>query len=101
MYPNRIVSLAAEGPEILDVLGAFDRLVGVSGFARRPKKVRELPKVGGFATPDLEKVMNLDPDLVITLSDIQAEAAAFLLKHGFLSLLYTLTPWKMCGVTYF
>ncbi len=81
-YPTRIVSLAAEGPEILDALGAFDRLVGVSGFARRPEKVRDLPKVGGFATPDLEKVLDLNPDLVITISDIQAEAAAFLLKHG-------------------
>jgi len=82
MYPKRIVSLAAEGPEILDLLGAFDRLVGVSGFARRPIRVRDLPKVGGFATPDLEKVMSLKPDLVITMSDIQAEAAASLVKRG-------------------
>lgn len=81
-YPQRIVSLAAEGPEILDLLGAFDRLVGVSGFARRPRQVRSLPKVGGFASPDLEKVLALDPDLVITISDIQADAAAYLIKRG-------------------
>ncbi len=81
-YPKRIVSLAAEGAEILDLVGAFERLVGVSGFTRRPAKARDLPKVGGFATPDLEKVLALEPDLVITMSDIQAEAAAFLVKHG-------------------
>ncbi len=81
-YPQRIVSLAAEGPEILELLGAFDRLVGVSGFARRPEKVRDLPKVGGFATPDLERVLALEPDLVITASDIQADAATYLIKRG-------------------
>jgi len=81
-YPKRIVSLAAEGAEILDLVGAFDRLVGVSGFTRRPTQARALPKVGGFATPDLEKVLALEPELVITTSDIQAEAAAFLVKHG-------------------
>ncbi len=81
-YPTRIVSLAAEGPEILELLDAFDRLVGVSAFARRPSKVNRLPKVGGFATPDLEKVIALEPDLVITISDIQADAATFLIKHG-------------------
>lgn len=82
LYPQRIVSLAAEGPEILDLLGAFDRLVGASSFARRPEKVRNLPKIGGFATPDLEKVLALEPDLVITTSDVQADAAAHLIKRG-------------------
>lgn len=80
-YPTRIVSLAAEGPEILDLLGEFDRLIATSGFARRPAKVRALPKVGGFATPDLEKVVAMEPDLVITTSNIQAEATAYLVKR--------------------
>lgn len=81
-YPQRIVCLAAEAPEILHRLGAFDRIVGVSGFARRPEQVKRLPKVGGFAAPDIERVLALQPDLVITISDIQAEAAASLIRHG-------------------
>lgn len=81
-YPQRIVCLAAEAPEILYRLGAFDRIVGVSGFARRPEAVKSLPKVGGFAQPDVERVLALQPDLVITISDIQAEAAATLIKQG-------------------
>ncbi len=81
-YPQRIVSLAAEGPEILHLVGALDRLVGATSFARRPRQVRTIPKVGGFSTPDLEKALALKPDLVITTSDIQAEAAAYFARRG-------------------
>lgn len=82
LYPQRIVCLAAEASEILDALGAFDRIAGVSGFARRPKTVRELPKVGGFRDPGENQILDLSPDLVITISDIQAEIAARLIKAG-------------------
>jgi iron complex transport system substrate-binding protein len=81
-FPQRIVCLAAEAPEIIDRLGALDRVVGVSTFARRPAAVRRLPKVGGFATPDLVKICNLQPDLVITISDLQADTAAALIRQG-------------------
>jgi iron complex transport system substrate-binding protein len=81
-YPHRIVCLAAEAPEILDRLGAFDRVVAVSGFARQPSAVRQLPKVGGFSDPDIEKILTLQPDLVVTTSDIQAEAAAACIRQG-------------------
>lgn len=81
-YPQRIVCLAAEAPEILAHLGALERVVAVSSHARRPESVRTLPKVGGFATADVEKVMQHRPDLVITTSDIQADIAAGLIRHG-------------------
>ncbi|MFN3331791.1 MAG: cobalamin-binding protein [Caldilinea sp.] len=81
-YPQRIVCLAAEAPEILDRLGALERVVAVTGFARRPASVRRLPKVGGFSNADIEKVLSHRPDLVITISDIQAEIAAGLIHHG-------------------
>ena len=81
-YPSRIVCLAAEAPEILARLGAFERIVAVSGFARQPAAVGTLPKVGGFADPNLEKILALQPDLAITITDIQAEVAAQLIKAG-------------------
>lgn len=81
-YPRRIVCLAAEVPEILDRLGVFNRVIAVSGFARHPTAVKGLPKVGGFSTPDIEKIVAMSPDLVITISDIQAATAAALIKRG-------------------
>ena len=81
-YPQRIVCLAAEAPEIIHTLGAFDRVVGVSSFARRLAAVRGLPKVGGFSDPNVAKILELEPELVITTSDIQADAAAQLIRLG-------------------
>ncbi len=80
-YPQRIVCLAAEVPEIIDALGALSSVVGVSGFTRHPA-ARHLPKVGGFSDPNIEKILALAPDLVITTSDIQADAAAQLIHQG-------------------
>lgn len=81
-YPQRIVCLAAEAPEILARLGAWDQVVGVSSFAQYPEAVREKPRIGGFSTPDLGKVLGLQPDLVIAISDIQAQIAADLVRAG-------------------
>ena len=78
----RIVALAAEVPDILDRLGAWDLLVGASVHAVRPAKVRELPRVGGFARPDLDRVLALEPDLVVATSCVQAEAASRLAGCG-------------------
>lgn len=81
-FPQRVVCLTAETPEIIDRLGAFERVVGVSGYAVRPPGVRKLPRVGAFTTVDVDKVESLRPDLVITYSDLQADAAAELVRRG-------------------
>lgn len=93
IYPQRIVCLSAETPEILDHMGAFDRIVGVSGFARRPAKVRKLPKMGGFSDPDINKIVALSPDLVITTSDIQSKIAAQCIERGIP--LLALNPYRL------
>ncbi len=69
--PKRVVSLAPSITEILFALGVGDRVVGVDSFSNYPPKVVELVKegkikvVGGYWAPDLEKVVELNPDLVI------------------------------------
>src|SRR3954468_22557034 len=95
-YPHRLICLAAEAPEIIDRLGAFDRIVGVSGFARRPAAVRRLPKVGGFSDPDIAKILALQPDLVITTSDIQATIAGQMIHHGIP--LLALNPYRLADL---
>lgn len=91
-YPQRIVCLAAEVPEIIDALGALSSVVGVSGFTRHPV-ARKLPKMGGFRDPNIEKILGLAPDLVITTSDIQADAAAQLIRQGVAVL--ALNPYRL------
>jgi iron complex transport system substrate-binding protein len=81
--PERIICLTEETVETLYLLGAEDRIVGVSGYAVRPKRVRqEKPRVSAFTSADLPKILALEPDLVLTFSDLQADIAAQLLRAG-------------------
>jgi iron complex transport system substrate-binding protein len=81
--PERIVCLTEETVETLYLLGQEHRIVGVSGYAVRPPRVRrEKPRVSAFTSADLPKVMALHPDLVLTFSDLQSDIAAALIREG-------------------
>jgi len=80
--PERIVCLTAETTEILYALSAGDRVVGISGTTTWPPEARKKPKVGGYTTVHLDKVMGLKPDLVLAYSDLQADAVRDLIRRG-------------------
>lgn len=81
--PQRIVCLTEETVETLYLLGEDARIVGVSGYALRPARVRkEKPRVAAFTSADIEKIVALEPDLVLAFSDLQADIVAALLRHG-------------------
>ena len=81
--PERIVCLTEETVETLYLLGQQDRIVGVTGYAVRPARVRrEKPRVAAFTSADLGKVTALAPDLVLTFSDLQADLARALIAEG-------------------
>ena len=81
--PSRIVCLTEETVETLYLLGEQDRIVGVTGYAVRPPQVRrEKPRVSAFTSADIPKIRALEPDLVLTFSDLQAEIAAELIGAG-------------------
>lgn len=81
--PRRIVCLTEETVETLYLLGEDARIVGVSGYAVRPPQVRrEKPRVAAFLSADVPKILALEPDLVLTFSDLQAGIVADLVKAG-------------------
>jgi ABC-type hemin transport system substrate-binding protein len=81
--PSRIVCLTEETVETLYLLGEEHRIVGVSGYAVRPARVRmEKPRVSAFISADYDKVLALEPDLVLTFSDLQADIAAELIRRN-------------------
>src|ERR1700704_6452956 len=81
--PQRIVCLTEETVETLYLLGEERRIVGVSGYAVRPARVRkEKPRVSAFISADFEKILALSPDLVLTFSDLQADIAAELIRRN-------------------
>lgn len=82
-YPTRIVCLTEEPTEVLYALGEKDRIVGISQFTLRPPEARaEKPRVSGFTSARLEKILALEPDLAIGFSDIQADIARDLIREG-------------------
>ena len=83
MSYSRIVCLTEETVETLYLLGEEARIVGVTGYAVRPARVRrEKPRVGAFTSADVPKIIGLQPDLVLTFSDLQADIAASLIREG-------------------
>jgi iron complex transport system substrate-binding protein len=79
--PERIICLTEETVETLYLLGEDRRIVGVSGYAVRPARVRkEKPRVSAFISADVPKILALEPDLVLAFSDLQADIAAELIR---------------------
>src|SRR5262247_3085553 len=81
-FPRRIVCLSADTAEIAFLVGAGDRVVGVPGTARRPDAARERARVGGFTTFRLDRILALEPDLVLAFSDLQRDVVRDLIGAG-------------------
>ncbi len=67
--PERIISLAPSNTEILYALGLEDKIVGVTTYADYPAVAAEKDKIGSIIEPSIEKIVALEPDIVVA-SDI-------------------------------
>lgn len=65
---RRVVTLAPNLTEMIFAVGAGDRLVGADDFSNYPSEAYELPKVGGMQ-PNVEKIVALEPDLVLASTE--------------------------------
>ena len=75
--PQRIVSLVPSVTELLVQWGLAARLVGRTRYCIEPKWIRNtVPMVGGTKDPDLDRIRDLAPDLVILEKDENPKAAA-------------------------
>ncbi|MGE3888472.1 MAG: ABC transporter substrate-binding protein, partial [Vicinamibacterales bacterium] len=76
--PQRIVSLVPAVTEMLFAIGAGSQVAAVSSYDQDPPEVKALPRVGALLDPDVERILALRPDLVITYgsqADLQAQLA--------------------------
>jgi cobalamin transport system substrate-binding protein len=64
--PQRIVSHVPSITETLFALGLDDKIVGVSDYCDYPEAAKSKPKVGGYFTPNIETIVSMSPDLVLT-----------------------------------
>jgi len=80
--PEKIVSLAPSNTEILFALGLGDKMVGVTEFCNYPEAAKAIDKIGGFRTVDIEKVVAIEPDLILATSIHQDEVIPALDRLG-------------------
>jgi len=65
--PQRIVSMTPSVTETLFALGLGDKVVGVTDFCKYPPEASSKTRIGGLQNPDVERILALRPDLVVTL----------------------------------
>jgi iron complex transport system substrate-binding protein len=88
--PRRIVSLVPALTEMLFAIGAGPQVVAVSSYDEEPAAVKTLPRVGALLDPDVERILSLEPDLVVTYGsqdDLHAQLRraripVFSYRHG-------------------
>ena len=72
--PLRIVSLAPSLTETLFALGCGDRLLGNTRYCNHPREAQRLPKIGGPQDPQIEKLLQIQPDLILATPLTSREA---------------------------
>ncbi len=81
--PQRIVCLSAEAADWLWRISAWECVAGVTAYFTQPGDAAPKPRVSGFSSANLDQIQKLNPDLIITFSDVQAALAAELIQKGF------------------
>jgi len=65
--PQRIVSLAPSATESLFALGLGESVVGVSTYCDHPPEVRKIERVGTFLVPNVERILERRPDVIVAV----------------------------------
>ncbi len=81
--PQRIISLAPSNTEILFALGLRDEVVGVTMYCDYPPEALDKEKVGDYYGPDIEKIIALQPDLVLATDFHRFDLIPALEQQGF------------------
>ncbi len=89
--PETIISLAPSNTEILYALGLEAKVVGVTEYCDYPPEAQDKPKIGGFSTVDIEKVVEIQPDLILAANKHEENDTTKALE-GFELTVFTLDP---------
>lgn len=89
--PQRIVSMAPSNTEMLFALGLGDSIVGITDYCDYPPEAAQKPKVSGYTTPDVEKLVSIQPDLIIADAIHEKTVLPALEKLGFTVIIHSAT----------
>ena len=80
--PEKIISAAPNITEIIFKIGAEDKLVGRTNYCDYPESVSTIESIGTMRTPDIEKIIGLEPDMVIASTHFNEENSQKLQDAG-------------------
>lgn len=72
--PERIISMIPSNTEILFALGLGDKIVGVSNYCDYPEEALEIERIGDYMAVNFEKVIELEPDLIVNYGELDKDA---------------------------
>ncbi len=72
--PSRVISLAPSITEIIFAIGSEEKLVGRTEYCDYPKEVSDIDIIGNIEEPNIEKMVELEPDIVIAATHFKKEA---------------------------
>lgn len=74
LEPQKVVSMAPNITEVMFNLGVEDKLVGRTDYCDYPAEAADIVSVGTLTTPDIEKIVSLEPDVVIASTHFSEES---------------------------
>ena len=80
--PERIISLGPAITEIIYAVGAADLLVGRTEYCNFPSEVKEVDSIGKITNPSIEKILELNPDIVISSTHVNEKLVKKIEKLG-------------------
>jgi len=95
--PQRVIALAPSIVEIIYVLKCENRLKGVTAYSDFPEEARQLPQVGNYINPDIEKIVALDPDLCLAVKEGNPKEAVLRLESLKIPV-YAVNPKSLDGI---
>jgi len=88
-YPKRVISLGPNLTETIFALGKGGLLVGRTDYGDYPAQVKSIPTVGSLQEPNIETIINLEPDLALASTHVSEETIQTLEEAGIkVALLY-------------
>ena len=80
--PQKVISIAPNITEMIFDLKAEDKLVGRTNYCDYPKDAESIESIGTMRNPDIEKIISLEPDLVVASTHFNEENAKKLQEAG-------------------
>lgn len=80
--PEKIISAAPNITELIFDLGSQDKLIGRTDYCDYPEETKNIESIGTIMSPDIEKIISLEPDILIASTHFNQENAQKLEEAG-------------------